>query len=55
MPEKDYVSREEQRLWEYIKDKEIIDSELVKQIFPDFKRTFSERIDLQFLPFVLSF
>lgn len=39
MPKKDYFSREEQRLWEYIKDKEIIDSELVKQIFPDFKQS----------------
>ncbi len=39
MPKKDYLSREEQRLWEYIKDKEIIDSELVKQIFPDFKQS----------------
>ncbi len=39
MPKKDYLSREEQRLWEYIKEKEIIDSELVKQVFPDFKQS----------------
>jgi len=39
MPKKDYLSREEQRLWEYIKDKEIIDSELIKQVFPDFKQS----------------
>ncbi|MBI2151252.1 hypothetical protein HYU21_00820 [Candidatus Woesearchaeota archaeon] len=37
MVEKNYLSRGEQRLWEYIKDKEIIDSEIVQQIFPEFK------------------
>lgn len=39
MTKKNYLSREEQKLWEYMEDKEIIDSELVKQVFPDFKQS----------------
>jgi predicted transcriptional regulator of viral defense system len=35
MDKKNYLSKGEQRLWEYIKDKEIIDNELVRQIFPE--------------------
>ena len=34
MDKKDYITREEQKIWEYIKNKEIIDNELIKQIFP---------------------
>ena len=30
-----YITREEQKIWEYIKNKEIIDNELIKQIFPE--------------------
>ncbi len=36
MPKKNYLSRGEQELWEYLKDKEIIDTELVAAIFPEF-------------------
>ena len=35
MDKKNYISREEYKLWEYIKDKEIIDIDLIKEIFPD--------------------
>jgi predicted transcriptional regulator of viral defense system len=35
MIEKNYISRGENRLWEHIKEKEIIDSELARDIFPD--------------------
>jgi predicted transcriptional regulator of viral defense system len=35
MLEKNYLTPNEQRLWEYIKDKDIVDSELAGQIFPD--------------------
>ena len=35
MDKKDYITREEQKIWEYIKNKEIIDNELIKQIFPE--------------------
>ncbi|MEK6952807.1 MAG: hypothetical protein AABX29_07370 [Nanoarchaeota archaeon] len=35
MHKKNYLTQEEQEIWEYIKDKEIVDNELVKQIFPD--------------------
>jgi len=35
MVEKNYLSRDEQRVWEYIRDKEIVDNETVKQIFPE--------------------
>ena len=39
MLHKNYLSREEQRLWEYIEDKDIIDTEMVRLVFPDFKET----------------
>ena len=35
MDKKNYITREEQKICEYIKGKEIIDNELVKAIFPD--------------------
>ena len=35
MNKKNYLTRGEQELWEFIKDKEIIDNELIRQIFPD--------------------
>lgn len=35
MPKKNYFTREEQDVWGYIRDKEIIDNELAEQIFPD--------------------
>lgn len=35
MPEKNYLSREESKIWEYIQDKEIVDIELIKQVFPE--------------------
>lgn len=35
MDKKNYISKEEQRVWEYIKDKEMVDNELVTRIFPD--------------------
>ena len=37
MPKKNYLTRQEQELWEYIKNKEIVDNELVSQIFPEMK------------------
>ncbi|MFH1053154.1 MAG: hypothetical protein V1740_01940 [Candidatus Woesearchaeota archaeon] len=37
MIKNNYITREEQRIWEYIKDKEIIDNELVRDIFPEMK------------------
>ena len=36
MPKKNYLSREEQGIWEYIKEKDIIDNEAISQIFPEF-------------------
>jgi predicted transcriptional regulator of viral defense system len=36
MVKSNYLSREEQRIWEYIKNKDIIDTELITYIFPDF-------------------
>ncbi|MFH1055931.1 MAG: hypothetical protein V1744_07570 [Candidatus Altiarchaeota archaeon] len=35
MYKKNYMTWSEQEIWEHIKDKEIIDHELVKQIFPE--------------------
>lgn len=35
MIEKNYLTKEEQKLWEYIKEKEIVDNELVEMIFPE--------------------
>ncbi len=35
MYKKNYLTREEQNVWQYISNKEIIDNELVKCIFPD--------------------
>ncbi len=35
MDKKNYLTRKEQEIWEYIKDKEIIDTELIRQIFPE--------------------
>ncbi len=35
MPIKNYIAREEQKIWQYIKDKDIIDNELIKLICPD--------------------
>jgi len=35
MPEKNYLTRSEQNIWEYIKDKDIVDNELVNRIFPE--------------------
>ena len=35
MYQKNYLSREEYGIWKYIKDKEIIDGQLIKQIFPE--------------------
>ncbi|MFH2028578.1 MAG: hypothetical protein ABIJ08_05540 [Nanoarchaeota archaeon] len=35
MLKKNYLSRTEQEVWEYIKDKEFLDNELVESIFPE--------------------
>lgn len=35
MYEKNYLTKEEQKIWRHIKDKEIVDNELVKIIFPE--------------------
>ncbi len=39
-----YLTREEQKIWRYIKDKEIVDNELVKQIFPDVSKNKRNKI-----------
>lgn len=44
MSKKNYLTDEEQNVWEYIKDKEIVDNELVKQIFPDMKENKRNKI-----------
>ena len=36
MLQKNYLSRGEQELWEYLKEKDIIDTELITAIFPEF-------------------
>lgn len=38
MHEKNYLTREEQRIWEHIEDKEIIDNELISLVFPELSR-----------------
>lgn len=35
MDKKDYLSREEQGVWQYVQEKEIVDSGLVSDIFPE--------------------
>src|SRR3989344_8561327 len=35
MGKNNYITREEQKIWEYIKNKEIVDNEIVEQIFPE--------------------
>ena len=37
MAKKNYLTNEEQEVWGYIHDKEIIDNELIRQIFPEIK------------------
>ena len=44
MAKKNYITREEQKIWEYIKDKEIINNELVKRIFPDISKNKRNKI-----------
>ena len=41
---KNYLTKEEQNVWEYIKEKEIIDNELVSQIFPEINRNKRNKI-----------
>lgn len=36
MHKKNYLTKAEQMLWEFIGDKELVDNELVRQVFPDF-------------------
>ena len=38
MGKNNYITREEQKIWEYIKNKDIIDNEIIKQIFPEMPR-----------------
>lgn len=40
----EHTTREEQRVWEYVKDKEIVDNELVKQIYPEFSENKRNKI-----------
>ena len=35
MPPKNYLTKEEQRIWGHIKKKEIVDNEIIQQIFPE--------------------
>ncbi|MFH1438997.1 MAG: hypothetical protein ABIG89_00390 [Candidatus Woesearchaeota archaeon] len=35
MCNKNYLTKQEQNIWKYIKEKEILDNELIKQIFPE--------------------
>lgn len=41
---KNYLTREEQNVWEYIRDKEIVDNELLRMIFPDMKENKRNKI-----------
>ena len=41
---KNYISREEYKIWQYIKDKEIVDSELIEQIFPEIHKDKKNKI-----------
>ena len=34
---KNYITREEQNVWEYISEKGIVDNETIKNIFPEMK------------------
>ncbi len=44
MDKKNYISREEHKIWEYISEKDIIDSELILQIFPEISRSKKSKI-----------
>lgn len=44
MDKKNYISREEYKIWEYISDKDIINSELILQIFPEMSRSKKSKI-----------
>ena len=44
MDKKNYITREEQKIWEYIKNKGILDNELVKNIFPDVSKNKRNKI-----------
>ena len=41
---KNYLTKEEQKVWEYLKEKEIVDNELVNQIFPEINRNKRNKI-----------
>ncbi|MFH1637299.1 MAG: hypothetical protein ABIB71_02635 [Candidatus Woesearchaeota archaeon] len=44
MIEKNYLAREEQKIWEYIQNKEIVDNGLVKDIFPELSENKKNKI-----------
>ncbi len=44
MDKKNYLTNEEQEVWRYVQDKEIIDNELIKQIFPEIKENKRNKI-----------
>ncbi len=39
-----YLSKKEQEIWEYISDKEVIDNETLKMIFPDLSQSYRNKI-----------
>ncbi len=44
MQEKNYLTKEEYNVWKYIKNKEITDTELIRQIFPEITENKKNRI-----------
>ncbi len=44
MDKKNYLSREEYGIWQYIKDKEIVDSEAIERIFPEISKSKKNKV-----------
>jgi len=44
MAKKNYLTRTEQEIWEFVKDKEILDNELIKTIFPEISQNKRNKI-----------
>ncbi len=44
MDKKNYLSRQEHKIWQYIQDKEIVDTELISQIFPEWPQNKKNKI-----------
>ena len=44
MDKNNYLTPQEQKIWQYIRDKDIIDNELIKDIFPEIKNNKRNKI-----------